>query len=109
MCVPLYKVLKLLTPVELYIFQHVPSTMTMAMGTRQIHLSSERAPQGDSNCSGQSNCLKRVGHKQWSEGGAKGRGLKTSRADCHLKRERFASQLVSTVGVRTRFLTVEFR
>lgn len=109
MCVPLYKVLNLLTFIELYIFQHVPSTMTTTMGTRQFHHSSERSPQGDSNCSGQSNSLKRAGHKQWSEGGGRKGSLKTSRADCHLKRERLASQLVSTVGVRTRFLTVESR
>jgi hypothetical protein len=75
MCVPFYKVLNLLTPIELYIFQHVPSTMTTTMGTRQIHHSSEKKPEGDSNCSGQSKCLKRVGHKQRSEGGGKGGGL----------------------------------
>jgi hypothetical protein len=109
MCEPLYKVLNLLTPVELYVFQHVPSTKTTTMGTRQIHHPSERAPQGYSNCSGQSNCLKRMGHKQWSEGGGREGDLKTSRADCRPKRERLASQLVSTVGVRTRFLTAESR
>jgi hypothetical protein len=109
MCVPLYKVLNLLTLIELYIFQRVPSTMTMTIGTRHIHQSSERAPQGDSNCSGHSNCLKRVSHKQRSEGGGREGGLITSRADCHLKRERLASQLVSAVGVRTPFLTAESR
>lgn len=58
MCVLLYKVLNLLTPIALYIFQHVPSTKTRTVGTRQIQHSSERAPEGDSNCSGQSNCLR---------------------------------------------------
>jgi hypothetical protein len=109
MCVPLYKVLNLLTPIELYIFQHVPSTMITTIGPRQIHQSSERAPQGDSNCSGHSNYLKRVGHEQLSEGGGREGGLKTSWADCHLRGGRLASQLVSAVGVKTPFLKAESR
>ena len=86
--------------------------MTTTMDKRQIRHSSVKAPQGDSNCSGQSKCLKRGGQKQKPVGGGKGGmevGLKTSRADCHLKRESLSLQLVSTVGVRTRFLTVESR
>jgi hypothetical protein len=69
----------LLTRIELYIFQLVPSTKTMTMVTRQIHHSPEREPQGDSNCSGQSNCLKKVGHKHWSGGGRWGLEDKSGR------------------------------